>query len=162
MSGAPRAPRKGVVVIGGVAAAIALAVPVIQHFEGLRQTGYGDVVGVATSCFGHTGPDAVVGRRYSMAECEGQLARDLERTSDGIADCIKVPVPANSYAAFVSFAFNVGPAAFCRSTVVKRLNAGDLRGACAGLSAWVYAGGKKWPGLVRRRAAERALCEEGL
>ena len=59
----------------GLAAALALAVPVIQHFEGLRQTGNGDVVGVATSCFGHTGPDAVVGRRYSMAECGASCPR---------------------------------------------------------------------------------------
>ncbi|HHG5564729.1 TPA: glycoside hydrolase family protein [Pseudomonas aeruginosa] len=45
---------------------------------------------------------------------------------------------------------------------MRKLNAGDVRGACAELSRWVYAGGKKLGGLVRRRAAERELCEIGL
>ncbi|WP_405045477.1 glycoside hydrolase family protein [Pseudomonas aeruginosa] len=49
-----------------------------------------------------------------------------------------------------------------RSTLLRKLNAGDVRGACAELSRWVYAGGKKLGGLVRRRAAERELCEIGL
>ena len=145
-----------------VIAAIIVATPFVQRFEGRRTLPYRDVAGYLTVCDGHVGPDIVAGRRYSTGECNAILEADLRRHTEAMAQCIKVDVPTPSLAAFVSFAFNVGPAAFCRSTVAKKLNAGDLRGACAGLSAWVYAGGKKWPGLVRRRAAERALCEEGL
>lgn len=65
-------------------------------------------------------------------------------------------------AAFLSFAFNVGDDAFCRSTLVRMVNAGDINSACAELSRWTYASGTQLPALVRRRAAERQLCEQEL
>jgi lysozyme len=74
-------------------------------------------------------------------------------------ECINHPLTDGQKAAFLSFAFNVGNGNFCGSTLVRKANAGDMRGACAELSRWVYAGGKELPGLVRRRAAERAMCE---
>jgi lysozyme len=55
---------------------------------------------------------------------------------------------------------NVGSDAACKSTLMRKLNMGDLAGACSELSRWTMAGGKVYPGLVRRRAAERALCEQ--
>jgi lysozyme len=75
---------------------------------------------------------------------------------------IHVDVPVESFAAFTSFAFNVGVRGFCGSKVARMLNAGDLAGACAGMDAWVYAGGRRVQGLVNRRRQERALCERGL
>lgn len=146
----------------GLGAAVALAIPLIIAFEGMVPRGYLDPVGIATSCVGHVGPDVVVGRRYSPEECRSQLAHDLERTAAGIAPCLPARTPQPVQAAMVSFAFNVGPQAFCRSGVARSLQHGDIRGACAGLSRWVYARGRQLPGLVRRRAAERALCERGL
>ena len=74
-------------------------------------------------------------------------------------DCIKRPMTDGQKAAFLSFAFNVGNRAFCDSTLARKANAGDMAGACAELSRWTYAGGKQLPGLVRRRATERAVCE---
>ena len=117
---------------GGWPAALALARPVIQHFEGLRQTGYGDRYGRVPKLHASaTGPvAAIVGHPYSIAG-----ARPAASTSGARATisptCIKVPVPANSYAAFVSFAFNVGPAAFCRSTRGEEAERGRPRRACA-------------------------------
>jgi lysozyme len=75
---------------------------------------------------------------------------------------VKVPISEEEHAAYLSFAFNVGVNAFCGSTAVRKLNAGDRTGACAELSNWTRSGGKVLPGLVRRRAAERQLCESGL
>ena len=65
-------------------------------------------------------------------------------------------------AALGSFVYNVGEGQFSSSTLLRLLNAGDARGACAQLSRWVFAGGKQLAGLVNRRAAERELCEVGL
>ncbi|HGM8337746.1 TPA: glycoside hydrolase family protein [Pseudomonas aeruginosa] len=56
----------------------------------------------------------------------------------------------------------MGETQFSRSTLLRKLNAGDVKGACAELSRWVYAGGKVYKGLVNRRKAERELCEQGL
>ena len=62
-----------------------------------------------------------------------------------------------------------GRTAYCGSTTAKRFNAGDWKGACRALNEadngrpqWVTAGGRVLPGLVKRRAEERALCERGL
>lgn len=143
--------------------AMTLALPLVALFEGDgERIGYRDIVGVPTYCYGGTGPDAVVGKRYTAAQCQAQLARDVRAHAEAIAPCIKVALPAETHAALISFAYNVGPDAFCRSTVARRLNVGDLAGACTGLSAWTYAGGRQVKGLVRRRAEERALCESGI
>lgn len=148
---------------GAMIAAIALATPVIMKFEGDgNRIGYRDVVGVVTACYGHTGAGVVVGKYYTKQECQTFLAKDVQQHADGIAQCISVDVPVPSLAAFTSFSYNVGVAGFCKSNVARKLNAGDLRGACAGLSNWVYAGGRKIDGLAKRRAQERALCERGL
>ncbi|MGA6579692.1 glycoside hydrolase family protein, partial [Providencia sp. NPDC089923] len=72
------------------------------------------------------------------------------------------PVDEHTKAALYSFAFNVGTGAFAKSTMLKKLNAGDQYGACEELKRWVYAGGKVWRGLVNRREAEAAICHGNL
>lgn len=163
MTGEPR--RRAAMAAAGATLAIALATPLVMSLEGDGdRIGYLDVVRVPTACWGHTGDGVVVGRRYAEAECRRFLDADLRRHADGIARCIHVDVPPESLAAFVSFSFNVGVDGFCRSSIARRLNEGDLGRACAGLSAWVLAGRppRRIRGLVNRRAAERRLCEQGL
>lgn len=148
--------QKLITQIGAGAAAIAAAV-VMQH-EGLRLVTYRDPVGVLTACYGHTGPDVRPGQRYTRAQCKQLLEADLARHAQALA-CIRQPLTDGQKAAFVSFAYNVGAERFCGSTLVAKANAGDMAGACAELSRWVYARGQRLPGLVKRRAAERAMCE---
>lgn len=145
-----------------VAACCAVAAPFVIVFEGKVNVGYLDPIKVVTSCVGHTGPDAVLGRKYTDQECTAQLQGDLLKHSEGVNACIKVDAPLKTRAAFVSFGFNVGTTAFCTSTAARKLNAGDAAGACAELSRWTKAGGRVLPGLVKRRATERKLCEDGL
>lgn len=145
-----------------IAACCAIASPLVLASEGLVKVGYKDPIGIVTSCAGHTGAGAVLGRSYTDDECQAQLSSDLISHAWAIDSCIKVDVPVESRAAFLSFAFNVGSRAFCTSTLDRKLNAGDLAGACAELSRWTRAGGRVLPGLVTRRAKERALCEAGL
>lgn len=154
--------KPSVRIVAAVLAASAIAVPVIGTYEGTVNVGYRDPVGIPTSCTGHTGPEVVVGKRYSDAECARQLADDAVKHGLDIAPCLPADLPPKTHAAFISFAFNVGSAKFCSSTLSRKARAGDLKGACAELSKWTYAGGKQLPGLVNRRKAERQLCEEGL
>lgn len=151
---------------GAAAAAILtaclLAAPLTRTSEGTRHVAYHDPVGILTVCTGHTGTDVVARRAYSDGECEAILARDEQAAGFGIARCIKGDVPLQSRAAFTDFALNVGVAAFCGSTLARKLNAADLAGACDQLPLWTKAGGRVLPGLVKRRAAERDLCREGL
>ena len=143
------------------AGAVALALPVVMLYEGTVLRSYVDPVGIVTACTGHTGPELRMGQRYTRQQCEDMLYGDLLKHAAAL-DCIKHPMTDGQKAAFLSFAFNVGNKAFCDSTLARKANAGDMPGACAELSRWTRAGGRELPGLVKRRAAERELCERGL
>ncbi len=147
----------GKIAAAASAAVIALAAPVVIYFEGTRYVPYRDIGGVLTVCEGDTyGVDP--NHIYSPAECAARLKERLGQHDDGIRQCIKVPIEDHEHAAYLSFAYNVGVGAFCGSTLVKRLNAGDHAGACGELKRWTMAAGKVLAGLVKRRAAEFALC----
>lgn len=102
-----------------------------------------------------------MGQTFTREQCEELLYKDLAKHADAL-QCIKAPMTDGQKAAFLSFSFNVGSQAFCGSTLARKANADDMLGACAELSRWTLAGGKQLPGLVKRRAAERQLCEQGL
>ncbi|HCT9019252.1 TPA: lysozyme [Proteus mirabilis] len=144
------------------AGATAIALVVIAHFEGVRYEPYRDVAGVLTVCYGHTGKDIIQGKRYTQQECDELLQKDFIRTQQQVDILVKVPVDDKTKASLYSFAFNVGTTAFARSTLLKKLNAGDRAGACEEMKRWIYAGGKVWRGLVSRREAESALCNGSL
>lgn len=143
----------------GVAAVLAVAAPLVMRWEGVRHKPYQDVVGVWTVCYGHTGPDVVPGKRYTEAECAALLDADMREANAHVRRCIPVPMLRGPEAALTSLVFNVGPRGVCGSTIQKRALANDWPGACAGLDAWKYAGGRVYRGLELRRADERALCE---
>ncbi|MDI9847390.1 lysozyme [Rhodoblastus sp. 17X3] len=143
----------------GVAAA--LAVSVVGGFEGLRQSAYPDPATRGapwTDCYGHTGPDVKPGVRESVAQCKAILLADLDKEADGIERCIHVTLTDGQYVAVLSLAHNIGVGGVCRSSVVARLNAGDIRGGCDALLHFNRAAGFVMPGLTRRREKERALC----
>ena len=143
------------------AGAVALAVPIVMLYEGTVLQSYRDPIGIITACVGHTGPELRMGQKYTRQQCEDMLYGDLLKHAQAL-DCIKQPMTDGQKAAFLSFAFNVGNKAFCDSTLARKANAADMAGACAELSRWTRAGGRELPGLVKRRAAERELCERGL
>jgi len=151
--------QKLIAAIGAAVAAV--VVPFVATHEGTVYRTYRDPIGIVTACTGHTGPELRMGQTFTREQCEAMLYQDLARHADALG-CIRQPLTDGQSAAFLSFAFNVGEGAFCGSTLVRKANAGDMGGACAELSRWTYAGGKQLPGLVRRRAAERQLCEGGL
>lgn len=150
--------QKSLAGVVGVGAA-ALLMVFVPKFEGTVFRSYRDPIGILTSCTGHVGPDIAPGQVFTKAECAELLDKDLVKHAEGAMACVKVPVSDGEKAAYVSFAFNVGTAAWCGSTANRLLNGGNHAGACAQLSLWVYAGGKQLSGLVNRRATERALCE---
>ena len=147
--------------VAAALAAAALSVPVLAEYEGYVPVGYPDINGKPTACYGST-LGAVVGQRYTADQCVAMLARDAVSHGLDIDRCIAVEISPQTRAAFTSFSYNAGAPAFCRSTMARRLNAGDRAGACAELSKWTYSAGRELRGLVRRRAAERELCEKGL
>lgn len=145
--------------VATVSAVTVMAAALLATFEGEIRHTYLDPIGIPTACVGHTGPDVRLGQRYTAEQCQALLQQDLLEANADIDRCIKAPLTVGQRAAMISFVFNVGGKKFCGSGVARRLNAADYAGACAELSRWVYAGGRVLPGLVKRRAAERAMCE---
>ena len=89
------------------------------------------------------------------------LARTLghiQKDEAGLKRCVTAPLSQAEYDAAVSLAYNIGVAAFCKSTVVKRFNDGDYEGACEAFLMWNKVGGRVVRGLTLRRERERALC----
>jgi lysozyme len=148
-------------VVATVFAAIAaIAAPFVVHFEGSVSTGYADPVGIPTICVGHTGADVRVGQKATQAECDAWLRDDLTIAYADVVRCIRVQLRPNEAAALTSFALNVGGDALCSSTLARLANAGmPALTWCAELDRWVFAQGQRLPGLVKRRATERELCE---
>ena len=144
----------------GLLVASATALSAIQLHEGVVQTAYLDPVGIPTICAGHT-KGVFLGQQRTLKECEQLLKEDVSYAGKAIARCTKVDLTQEQYDALVSATFNIGGAAYCSSTLVRKLNAGDCFGAAAQFDRWIYAKGRKLPGLVKRRAAERKLFETG-
>jgi len=141
--------------IGAVAA---VAISTVALWEGKRNDPYEDLAGIQTVCYGETNVEM---RRYSDAECKAMLAESIVKYGDGVLQCVSVPISQNTHSALSSFAYNVGVANFCKSTVARKLNSGDTVGACNSLMAWTYVKGKHVPGLANRRKVERDLCLKG-
>ena len=134
------------------------AVGLVASFEGLRQYVYPDAVGIPTVCYGHTGPDVKYGTLKTRQECQNLLEADLWAAYDGMRYCTNVRLTEGERIAYTSFVFNVGGRAYCQSSLVRKLNAGDRVGACHELSKWIYAKRRPLPGLVSRRAEELRYC----
>jgi lysozyme len=142
------------------AAAAALCAATVGGFEGLRQTAYPDPATRGppwTVCYGST-IGVRPGDHYSLAECKAMLVRDLESYATGIERCVTAPLPDPRYVALVSFAYNVGIGAACKSSVVRLINAGQTAAGCNALLQWNKAAGITFPGLTKRRESERTMC----
>jgi GH24 family phage-related lysozyme (muramidase) len=134
-------------------------VNLIKSFEGLVLHAYKPVSTEKywTIGFGHYGSDVREGSTVSKEEAEQLLKYDLGKYEYGVSQMVKVPLNTNQFDSLVSFAYNCGLEALRSSTLLKKLNAGDYKGAANEFSKWVNAGGKQLAGLVRRRAEEKAL-----
>ena len=140
-----------------LAAVSAVAVTAICGFEGYREYAYKDSVGKATIGYGTT-KGVQMGDRTTRQEAKAFLVRDASAMAKQMQSLIKVPLYQYEWDAYLSFTYNVGVGNFRSSTLLKKLHAGDYAGACAQLKRWVYAGGKKLNGLVKRREAEYRMC----
>ncbi|HHB7848368.1 TPA: lysozyme [Klebsiella pneumoniae] len=160
----PSMRKKLIGVIAGGGGAIAIASALIagptgnDGLEGVRYNPYQDVVGVWTVCYGHTGKDIMLGKKYTEAECRALLSKDLNAVARQINPYIQKPIPETMRGALYSFAYNVGAGNFQTSTLLRKINQGDQKGACDQLRRWTYAKGKQWKGLVTRREIEREVC----
>lgn len=143
-----------------------IAVPFIGRWEGLRLEAYLDLVDVPTVCYGET-KGVSLGDRYTKAECDAMLAREIISYRDRLRpaftrDTLDARMPLRRDVAFTSLAYNVGVGGTAKSTAVRRLNAGNVPGACEAIGWWNKAGGRVVRGLVNRRSEETGMCLAGV
>ncbi|NEW95494.1 glycoside hydrolase family protein [Rhodopseudomonas sp. BR0G17] len=162
---------------GFAAAAVAAAMLITPQWEGMDAVARRDMIGTGhpvTYCYGQTDEFGTVkvGTRFTKVECDAKLAESLPRYWAKIEPCFTVDlskVPGKVLGSFLDASYNAGAAAVCRSPMMRKINAGDLRGACEAFDGWRVTGaGKVRPGLIKRRGpgdyrmSERQLCLEGV
>ena len=133
----------------------------IKQFEAFRPRVYLCPAGKRTIGYGHVLLKSdVIKPPISIVEAEDLLRQDCCIPENYINACAKVPLRQNEFDALVSLVFNIGVGNFDRSTLLRKLQAGDRAGAAAEFTNWNKIGGQYSRGLSRRRAAERALFQE--
>jgi lysozyme len=136
----------------------------IKH-EGMKFNAYKDIAGVWTICVGHTsaaGPPKVrPGMTATLDQCMEMLKHDVSKYEDAVELAVKKPMTQHQFDAMVSLCYNIGPAAFRKSSVLRHFNAGDTLRAADSFLLWNKArvGGKLKVvrGLVNRRERERDM-----
>jgi len=133
-----------------------LGIDLIKRFEGCRLTAYKCPAGIWTIGYGHTG-NVQKGQKITQEEADRLLKADLIVHCNNVSRLVRVPLNQNQFDALVSFEYNVGYGNFAKSTLLKLINQKKYDEAAEQFKLWKYARGVVLAGLVRRRAAEKAL-----
>lgn len=148
--------------IAALALSAAGLVGLIQH-EGYKSAAYipvpGDVptIGHGTTRY-EDGSAVKLGDRVTPERAQVLLRNDASKLERAVKRCAPVPMYQHEYDAFVSLTYNIGEGAFCKSTLARKLNAGDYAGACREILKWDKFQGKPLRGLTLRRQKEYQLC----
>ena len=127
----------------------------ITKEEGFRNKAYKDSKGLLTIGVGHLikpSETHLVSATLSDQEVKELLKSDLKWCSEAVESSVKVPLTQGQYDALYSLCFNIGETNFKKSTVVKKINANDLKGAADAIEMW-----NKPAVLIPRRKREKAM-----
>jgi lysozyme len=138
----------------GASAVLMVGLAMEEDFVGRA---YQDIVGIWTIGFGTT-EGVKPGDTITPVQALQRKLADVQKFEGALKQCVKVELHQHEYDAFLSLAYNIGPSAFCKSTLVRKLNAGDYAGACTEILRWNKAGGRVVKGLANRREREFNQC----
>jgi lysozyme len=133
-----------------------------ESFEGCKLTAYQDVRGIWTIGFGHTGTAVHPSLTWTQAQADAQLSADIAWASNVVNALVTISITQGEHDGLTDLVFNIGAHAFATSTLLKKLNSGNIQGAIDEFDKWDHASGKVVAGLLRRRQAETALFESKL
>lgn len=129
----------------------------ICHFEGFSPIIYLCPAGYPTIGYGHLITEANKEQfldGIDELEALDLLKTDVQKAEQSVLCLINVPLTDGQFDALVSFTFNLGGGALQRSTLRRKVNRQEHSAVPAEFMKWVWAGGRKQNGLVRRRKAE--------
>ena len=143
--------------IAAISLSATALVAIVLH-EGYKDNAYIPLAGdIPTIGFGTTS-GVKLGDRTTPEKALQMAIRDVQSYEGAVKSCVKVPLSQNEYDAFISLSYNIGTGAFCKSTLVKKLNTGDYEGACKQILLWDKFNGKPLSGLTKRRQEEYKKC----
>ena len=143
--------------IAAISLSATALVAIVLH-EGYKGDAYIPLAGdVPTIGFGTTS-GVKLGDRITPEKALQVALRDVQGFEGAIKSCVTVPLHQYEYDAYTSLAYNIGSNAFCRSTLVKKLNNQDYAGACNQILRWDQFNGKPLVGLTKRRQEEHKKC----
>lgn len=160
------------VAVGALALSAAGLVGIVAH-EGYTSTATRPLTGdKVTIGFGTTtrpdGSPVQMGDKTTPPAALARAMADVSRFEGALRQCVTVPLHQHEYDAYVSLAYNIGDTAFCRSTLVRRLNQYDYAAACAEILRWRHFQGRDCAdpkagcsGLAKRRDDEYRKCLGG-
>jgi len=131
----------------------------IGHSEGFSLTAYpdGDVWTIGWGTTRINGQPVQPGMIITRDQAAEYFNHDISVTEKEISNFVTVPLTDNQFSALVSLCYNIGGTKFRKSTLLRKLNAGDYAGAAGEFGRWIYARNKVLPGLVTRRQREKEL-----
>ena len=129
----------------------------IQRFEGFSPVPYRCPAGYPTIGYGHVVRMGEGLTHLSQTEALFLLKQDVRVAEAAVQRLILVPLAQGQFDTLVSFTFNLGAGALQRSTLRRVVNRGEHEDVPCQLLHWVFAGGRKLPGLVARRQAEAVM-----
>lgn len=130
----------------------------LVSYEGYSDKAYVPVPGdVPTIGFGTT-QGVKLGDKITPVAALRRAIVDISSTESAVKHCVKVPLKQGEYDAYIQLSYNIGTSAFCKSTLVRKLNSGDYKGACNEILKWNKFQGKENKGLSNRRSGEYQTC----
>lgn len=166
--------QKAGIASAAIAAAVAVAAPIAQRWEGYSGKAYLDPVKVLTQCYGETrdiDPSMIYSKDQCAVKLRARMARDYAPV---LAKCMPAFVGpdwrrhTNVYGALIDASYNAGPERVC-IRFAPVVNAGGLKTACNALPTWMISARdrktgvrKVYQGLINRRNDEKRTCLRGL
>lgn len=134
----------------------------IKAHEGLRLTAYpdpatgGEPFTIGYGCTSAAGVcDVHKGMTITKEQAEEMLLKAIVHYEDVVRLHVTVPLTQEQFDACVSLCWNIGPANFKHSSVVRLLNERRYKEAADAFLMWDKAAHHVLPGLHHRRVAER-------
>lgn len=136
-------------------------IKIVKSFEGFYKNSYKDPVGIWTIGYGtikyKNGKKVQAGETITETQAIDEMMYELNNDKSNMYKYVKVKLNQNQEDALVSFIYNLGIGNFQKSTLLKKLNAGDYSSVPNEMMKWINAGGSPLKGLWRRRASESLL-----
>ena len=139
-----------------------IGINAIKEHEGFCANAYKDTGGVWTIGYGTIkvdGRPVEQGMSCTVEQATQWMYSDLAWAQTAVNQLVRAPLAQHQFDALVSFVYNIGEAAFARSTMLRKLNAQDFIGAGKEFDRWNKDNGKTIAGLTARRAVERSMFE---